>query len=147
MNFTMFHCCVFIAVTTVVMIGTLPVNVDAKKVTKGGAYKGGTKGGKGSAYTGGTKGGKGGTRVGTKVGTQEGKTGLGAVYSRCRDHNFCSNTAFHKCDLKTFSRRCPEKEVFDLRDRLLTGTLPQALQSFTNLKKLCVETGTPGGTV
>ena len=47
MNFTMFHCCVFIAVTTVVMIGTLPVKVDAKKVTKGGAYKGGTKGGKG----------------------------------------------------------------------------------------------------
>ena len=48
----------------------------------------------------------------------------------------CQHTAFHKCDFGG----CQQIYFLDLRGKQLTGTLPEALQSLTNLQKLCVET-------
>ena len=108
-----------IAVITVVVIGTLPVNVDAKKVTKYDSYK---KGGKTGGKTGAGTGGKAVTKAGAK----------------CRFVT-CYNTALYKCDFKRLLEDCPEMESFSLTPKRLTGTLPAALQSFTNLTTLCVK--------
>ena len=117
-----------IAVITVVVIGTLPVNVDAEKdlteweKTMAEYYR--NKGGK----TGGKTGTKAGAKIGAKIGAKSG------CHFCC-----CHDKALYKCDFKTLLENCPEKESFSLTGKGLTGTLPAALQNLTNLETLCVK--------
>ena len=150
------RCCVFIAVITAVVIGTLTANVDAKEAlegkkrwTRGGKLlakagarknpsgkKGGTQGGTSPVKVDAKKDTEGGKKGGTKGGTVGDKCAKSIIYGK----DICSDMDLYKCNFKRLLEECPTIPSLNLQGKSLTGTLPGALQSFPNLTALYVET-------
>ena len=149
MKFTMPNCCVFIAVIIVVVIGTLPVNVDAKLPAK---VNRGTEEGKLPAQQEPTEGKNRGTEVGKLPAKSdakqptEGKEGDTKAASK-KEWDPCSSPLYgchkkdlYKCDFKTLLEGCPSKKKIEIAGKQLSGTLPAALQNLTDLQHLYVKT-------